>query len=149
MTEAFWSITRWKELLEIGGTICALLFTGIALHTDIRVRRAQTLIEITKQHRELWMYFDEHPELEALYDAQRDMEKRPLTTMEKRFANYLFLHFRASYGAKRAKIHVLPEHLADDWREIFRNPGFLAAWEKMKRLHDREFVAAVEAFRVQ
>jgi hypothetical protein len=142
-----WNIERWKGMLEVGGTIGALLFTGIALHIDARARRAQTLIEITKQHRELWIYFDERPELARLFDEKRNLVTEPLTDTEIRFANFLFLHLRASYGAKRAGIHVLPDHVEDDWREIFTHPAVGAAWEKMKHLHDCKFVALVESYR--
>jgi hypothetical protein len=142
-----WSIERWKEIAEIGGSLCAILFTGVALHIDARVRRAQTLIEITKQHRDLWSYFDDHPELFGLFDVDRNLRTKPLTRRELRFANFLFLHLRASYGAKRAGIHVLPEHVEDDWKEIFANPAMSASWSQMKHLHDRRFVELVEKFR--
>jgi len=138
---------HWKDLLEIVGTMGALLFTGFALFTDARVRRAQTLIEITKQHRELWIYFDEHPTVARLFDKKRDMNAHPLADEEVRFANFLFLHLRASYGAKRARVHTMPEHVEDDWREIFTHPAVCAAWDKMKHLHDRKFVALVEGYR--
>lgn len=142
-----WNIDRWKELFEIVGTPCALLFTGLALRIDARVRRAETLMEITKQHRELWIYYDEHPSLARLFDKDRDMAVHPLTDAEARFANFLFLHLRASYGAKTARIHVLPEHVDDDWREIFRHPAVRVAWDRVKHLHDRRFVSLVESYR--
>lgn len=147
--EGLWSIQRWKEIMEVGGTFAALLFTGIALHVDARVRRAETLLEITKQHRELWIYFDEHPKLARLFDKNRDMDAHPLADEEVRFANFLFLHLLASYGANRAKIHILPERVKDDWRELFSHPAISAAWEKMKHLHDRKFVVLVEKYRKQ
>lgn len=147
MIEHSWTIERWKEVFEVGGTIAALLFTGVALHIDARTRRAQTLMEVTKQHRELWMYYDEHPGLARLFEKQRDMAVHPLTDEEARFANFLFLHFRASYGAKTARIHSLPEHVADDWREIFTHPAIRVAWEKVRHLHDRKFVVLVEGYR--
>ncbi len=121
---------RWRELFEISGPIGALLFTGIALRIDSRVRRPQTLIEIIKQHRELWVYFDEHPKLAGLFDTNRDMSAHPLTDEEVRFANFLFLHLRASYGAKKPIIHVLPEHVDEDWRGIFTHPAVGAAWHR-------------------
>lgn len=147
MSVEAWNIERWRELFDFGGTICALLFTGIALRTDARVRRAETLMEITKQHRELWIYFDEHPELGDLLYPKRNMVAHPLTNAEVRFANFLFLHLRASYGAKKAGINRLPEHLAEDWRELFSHPAIAAAWEKVKRFHDHKFVKLVESFR--
>ncbi|MBI5771962.1 MAG: hypothetical protein HZA93_29585 [Verrucomicrobia bacterium] len=142
-----WSIERWREILELLGTPCALLFTGFALHIDARVRRAETLLEITKQHRELWKYFDEQPELARLLDQGRDLTTQPLTEREARFANFLFLHLRAAYGAQQGKIFPMPEHVGEDWREIFQAPAITAAWERIKHLHDRRFVALVEKYR--
>ena len=57
MESAAWGIEQWKGILEIGSPVVALVFAGLALVIDARVRRAQTIIEITKQHRELWTYF--------------------------------------------------------------------------------------------
>lgn len=143
---AAWLVAH-KDVIEVVGIIGGLVFTGLSLRIDARVRRAETLIEITKQHRELWIYFDEHPKLARLFDKNRDMRVHPLADEEVRFANFLFLHFRATYGAKRAAIHVLPEEVEDDWREIFSHPAVAAAWDKVKRLHDRRIVAIVERFR--
>lgn len=136
-----------KDIIEVLGIIGGLLFTSLSLRIDARVRRAATLIEITKQHRELWMYFDEHPKLARLFDKKRDMAAHPLADEEIRFANFLFLHLRATYGAKKAAIHVLPEEVEDDWRWIFSHPAVAAAWDKVKYVHDRRIVALVENFR--
>jgi len=149
MLDALLNIDGWKQIVEIGGTIAAIMFTGVALHIDARVRRAQTLIEITKQHRELWMYFDEHPKLARLFEQKRDLRRDPLTDPELRFANFLFLHLRATYGARRAKIHNLPEEVEDDWQELFSHPAVSAAWDRVKHLHDRDIVALVEGYRKQ
>jgi hypothetical protein len=75
------------------------------------------------------------------------MGTRPLTDKEARFANFLFLHLRAAHGAQRGKIYSMPEHVAEDWREIFQAPAVVAAWEQIKHLHDRRFVALVERYR--
>lgn len=147
MLFGLWSIERWREIFELVGTPAALLFTGLALRIDARVRRAQTLLEITKQHRDLWSQFDERPELAGLFARERDMGARPLTDKEARFANFLFLHLRAAHGAHRGRIYAMPEHVAEDWREIFQAPAVVAAWERIKHLHDRRFVALVERYR--
>ena len=93
------------------------------------------------------MYFDEHPKLRGLFDRKRDTAVHPLVDEEVRFANFLFLHLRASFGAKTAGIHALPEHVEDDWREIFSHPAISSAWDRMKHLHDRKYVALVESYR--
>lgn len=144
-----WLASHFSDVLANIGIIGGLYYAGTGARATARAMRGQTLIEITKQHRELWMYFDEHPGLARLFDKDRDMRDHPLADEEVRFANFLFLHLRASYGAKKARIHVLPEHVAEDWREIFSHPAVRAAWDKMKSLHDRGFVAVVEAYQKQ
>ena len=147
MIVASWSIDRWKEIFEIVGTPCALLFTGFALRIDSRVRHTETLLEITKLHRELWTYFDERPQLAGLFDEKRDMATHPLADEEVRFANLLFLHLRAAYGAKRGRIFSMPERVGDAWREMLSYPALASAWNSAKHLHDRKFVALVERYR--
>lgn len=144
-----WVSPDLSRILGDLGIIAGLFFTGFGFWRDARVRHGETLIELTKQHRELWMYYDEHPELAALFNPTRDMRAHPLTDEEARFANFLFLHLRASFGAKKARIHTLPEHVAEDWAEIFSHPAVCAAWDKMKDLHDRRFAALVEAYKNQ
>lgn len=146
MVEA-WSIERWNEILEVGGTASALLFTGVALCIDARVRRAQTLIEITKQHRELWLEFHARPELGSVLDMGRDMAASPLSAAEVRFLNLIFLHIRATYYASKAKTYVQPERLREDIREFFSYPATRAAWDAMAHLQDRGFLDFIEKTR--
>jgi hypothetical protein len=147
MEKIGWFATHWSAILGDIGIIAGLLFSGLGFWRDVRVRRAETLLEITKQHRELWNYYGEHPELHGLFDPKRVMERQPLTTGELRFANSLFLHLCANYGARQAGIHVMPDHVADDWREIFGHLAMAEAWLRMRHLHDRKFAKVVEEFR--
>jgi hypothetical protein len=139
-----WIIQHWPGIIENAGVIGGLLFTGLAFRIDARVRRAETLIEINKQHRELWMHFDERPKLAGLFDPKRDLSARPLLDDEVRFVNFLLNHLRATFYARSAGIYVQPERLADDIRGLFSLPAPRAAWDKLKQSHDRKFVAFVE-----
>lgn len=139
-----WTIERVKEITEIAGTPIAILFTGIALHIDAVVRRAQTNGEIAKRHFELWTYFYSRPTLAGLRDRERDLIAHPLTDEEVHFVNFLLLHLRETYYASRARIYRQPECLGDDIREFLSYPTFLSAWERLRPLHDRKFVRFVE-----
>jgi len=61
-----------------------------------------------------------------------------------RFANWFFLHVRATYYASKADIYVQPERLREDLRDVFSHPAFFTAWQEKKFFHEREFVAFVE-----
>ena len=143
MTIATWLVSH-KDLIEVFGVVGALLFNGIQLHIDARVRRGESVLEITKQHRDLWNLFCENPRLSHLFDKERELTAHPLTDEEVRFANFLFLHIRASYYAEKARIFRTPERLGQDIRETLTMPGPRAAWERMKSLHEREFVTFIE-----
>jgi hypothetical protein len=149
MTLATWGIERWKEIFEFGGTLGALLFTGVALHVDARVRRAETLIEINKQHRELWMSFYERPQLARLLDENRSLKTHPLTDEEVRFANFFFNHLRVTFYAGFARIYVQPDKVSADVRDFFSYPAIAAAWDRLKDSHDAKFVAFVERNRAK
>lgn len=141
-----WLLGHWSAVLGNIGIVAGLVFSGFGFWRDARVRRAQTLIEITKLHRELWMFYAEHPEFAGLFDANRDMVACPLTDMEVRFANFLFLHLHGTYRAEKVGSYKQPTRLREDLREIFSHPATAAAWTKMRHLHDSDFVAYIEGF---
>ena len=144
MTEGVGNIAHWKEVFELGGTAAALLFTGVALHVDARTRRAQSLIEITKMHRELLGHFYERPALKAALDPKRDTAAHPLTDEELHFLKLLIGHLRVSWFAHQSRVYVAPERLPEDIREVFSLPGPRSAWEQLRKYQDAKFVAFVE-----
>jgi hypothetical protein len=137
-----WLGNHWDTLISTA----ALLFSGYLYGQDTRVKRALATFEITKFHRELWTRYDERPKLAGLFDQNRDLTVHPLVDEEVRFANFLFLHIRTSYHFEKAGVYDRPERLKEDLQETFSRPALRAAWEEMKRLHDRDFVAFIEGF---
>lgn len=140
-----WLIEHWSGVLGDIGIVAGLFFSGLGFWTEARVRRAQTAMEVTKHHRELWMYFDEHPELQALFDEERDMVARPLTGTEAHFVSFLLNHIRATFYDRKAGIYVQPECFEMDVRDVFSLPAFRVAWLRTKKYHDAKFVAFVES----
>ena len=139
-----WLTAHWSGILGDTGIIAGLLFSGVGFWRDAKVRRAQTLIEITKLHRELWTHYEARPELAGLFDKARDLVARPLTSEEVRFANFLFLHIRGTYHAGKAGIYVQPEKVREDINAIFSYPAPRIAWNRLRRFHDRDFVEFME-----
>lgn len=139
-----WLISHWSSILGDFGIIAGLFFSGLGFWTEARVRRAHTVVEITKQHRELWMHFDEHPELAGLFDSKSDMAARQLTSQEAHFVSFLLNHLRGTFYARSARTYIQPECLREDIRDFFSYPAPRAAWKKVKRYHDAKFVAFVE-----
>jgi hypothetical protein len=139
-----WIIEHWTGAVESAGIIGGLLFTGFGYFRDARVRRVETLIEITKQHRELWTHLGERPESATLFDRDRDLDADPVTDREVQFVNLLLLHLRATFYARRARIYIQPERIDQDIRSFFSYPASRAVWERLKNSHDRRFIAFIE-----
>jgi hypothetical protein len=144
MSAITWLIEHWAGTVESTGIIGGLFFTGLSLRIDARTRRAETLIEITKQHRELWTYFHDHEELGALFDAERKIDDDPVTSQEAAFVNLLLNHLRATFHAHNARIYSHAENLPIDIRVFLSYPATRHVWDTQRKWHDRRFVAFVE-----
>jgi hypothetical protein len=144
MADSNWIAGHWQEIIESTGIIGGLFFNGLSLRIDARVRRAGTIVEITKQHRELWAYFEERPNLSPLFDRKRDLTVHPLADDEVHFVNLVLNHLRATFYAATAHIFIQPECLSEDIRDFLSYPGPLAAWKRLRPMHDQKFVAFIE-----
>ncbi len=133
-----------KEIVEYTGIIGGLLYTGLSLRIDARVRRAQTIIEITKQHRDIWSQFLDKPQLKQIFNRNRDMATHPLADEEVHFVNFLFHHLRATFYARSAGIFIQPEGLKQDIREFFSYPAVASVWNSVQQASDDAFASFVK-----
>src|SRR5437762_1629442 len=94
-----WGIKHCLDLLQSLGIVGGLLFTGISLKVDARVRRVQSLLKITEQHRNIWSRLYDNPELGRVTDSNADLEILPTTREEELFVQLLVLHLNSVYNA--------------------------------------------------
>ena len=125
-------------------TIIGLFFGGFGLFLNAIERRSSNLIEITKQHRELWTWIRSDPKSKRLFDAQADVENQKVTEDERWAVNLVILHLFANYRAAKAGFYKLPERIGLDIRTFFSRPVPNAAWNSSKQFHDTAFVRFVE-----
>lgn len=142
-----WIGDHWFDLLQTTGIIAGLYFTARAFHLDIKTRRVDHLIELTKQHREIWTELYARPELARVKDATADLRGKPITGDEELFISMLILHLNASYHALKDRVFLKPDGLRKDIHGFFSRPLTKLVWEKMKPLQDADFVAFVESCR--
>lgn len=135
---------HWPQILESLGIIGGLFFTGFNLVRDIRIRKAETIIRITSQHREIWAFLMTQGVLTKLFDPKRDVAVNPPANDEKRSVGFLINHLRATFYAQKAGIYVQPFGLGGDIRRFFRSPVPHAVWLETKSSHDPEFAAFVD-----
>lgn len=136
-----------QPYIETIGIAGGLLFTGAGFRRDASARYASTLLDITAQHRELWMYFCNHPELAGLLDPKRELREHPLGEHERRFTAWVFNHIYAAHYAAKAKIHLSPERLQEDIKSLLILPAVREVWKHLRQYHDSEFVDFVDRLR--
>src|SRR5882672_8078885 len=139
-----WLKENWFTLLQAIGIIGALIFTGISLQVDARVRRVQNLLSFTKHHREIWTGIYEHPDLLRLLLTDETAVFGPPTVNEELFVTFVILHLNTVYQEMKRRMFVAPEGIVRDIRSFFSRPIPLAVWRKAKALQDQDFVRFVE-----
>lgn len=146
-----WLTIPWRELIldliQSIGIIGGLFFTGWAIYRDGQAQRAANLLKLTEQHRDIWKELFARPALSRVLRAEADPVAEPISDDETLFITLLILHLNTAYSAIRAGVLKEPEGLTPDIRGFFSLPIPRAGWEKMRHLHDRDFVAFVEAKR--
>ena len=140
-----WFGTNWFDILQSIGIVAGLLFTGAALRLDEKTRRITNLIEITKEHREIWSELYSRPELARISEASVNLTQTTITPEEELFVSLLILHLNSAYHAMKAGVYMKPDGLREDVQKFFSRPIARAVWEKTKALQDADLVRFVEA----
>ncbi len=140
-----WITANWFTCLQTAGIVGGLGFTGYTTWVNSRVRRVETLVNLTAHHRALWLKFVGSPELKSILRESRNLEKHPVTNEEMIFINLIILHLDTSLSAARSKI--FPEFAGqdDDIKWFFSLPTPKAVWESTKEFRDPRIVAHVES----
>jgi hypothetical protein len=139
-----WVGDHWFDLLQSFGIIAGMLFTAAALRLDEKTRRIANLIEITKEHRQIWAELYSRPELSRITDGSADLKEQPITVQEKLFVSFLILHLNSAYHAMKDGVFVIPEGMQLDIQMFFSRPIAKAVWDVMKVFQDAAFVQFVE-----
>lgn len=139
-----WIGEHWFDLLQSVGIIGSLLYTGLSLRIDARVRRVNNRFAITEQHRGIWTQFYRRPELARVVKTKIDLTSAPVTEDEELFVTLVILHLNSVYYAMKDGVFLKPEGIQKDVASLFSLPIPRDVWERSKPLQDREFVRFVE-----
>ncbi len=140
-----WLSANWFSLLQTAGIVGGLAFTSYSLTLNSRLRKFDTLIAITNQHRSLWLKMIESPHLKRIVEAQPDLTKHPITEAESTFVNLLILHMTTVLTADQQGICPKPAGLDTDAKDFFALPIPRAVWNQTKAFRDPEIIRYVES----
>src|ERR1044071_448910 len=101
MSRLIWLANNWFTILQSLGIIGSLLYTGVSLRISAKARRVSNLLEITKNHREIWTALYNDSDLHRILDPSADLKKQPITRKEQLLVKFLVLHFASAFRAMR------------------------------------------------
>ena len=140
-----WLQANWFSLLQMLGIMGALFFNAYTMLLNSRIRKVDTLINITQQHRAIWLKFLDSPALKRINMPHVDLHKHPVTDDEQIFVNLIILHLSAVLVAVRQGIFSDPAGQEADIREFFSLPIPHAVWNQTKTFRDPETLRYVES----
>jgi hypothetical protein len=142
-----WVWHNWFTFLQSIGIVGGLVFTGVSLRIDAKVRQVGNLLTVTQHHREIWSNLYQRPELSRVLDPGADIEGQPVSTAEELLVLMVILHLSGVYEARKDGMLVSLEGLQKDVQEFFNLPLPGAVWTKFKGMQNVDFVRFVEAAR--
>ncbi len=141
---AGWFAVNGFQALQAAGILGGLLFTAFSFRQNARVQRAQFLINITQQHRAIWLEVFDSPKLKRILSKSPPRGPSP-TQDEMLFVNLIILHLTSTQYAMRKGILDKPAGLDVDLKDFFSLPIPAAVWRETKHLRDTHTVRYVES----
>ena len=135
-----WFEANWLDVLQSVG----FFLTAYAFYRESVARKNSNMIEMGKQHREVWRPMYERPELKRVDDPGAALDTKPLTREEQRFVGEIILHFSIVYQTMRTGMFVKLDGLERDIKEFFALPIPKAVWKLVRPFHNKNFVKFVE-----
>lgn len=140
-----WLGDNWFSLVQSGGIIAGLGFTGWSLRRDGRDRRTTARLSLAQHHRELWAELHRRPDLARLLRDDADLVAQPVTTAEDEFLNVVIYHFQTCWELGRSDGLLSLEALRLDARAFFAHPIPHAVWLASRERRDPDFRRFVDA----
>lgn len=139
-----WIVSHWFDFLQSAGIVSGFFFTAAALRQQTKASRVSTLITLTQNHREIWLEYLRRPDLARVLHESVDLEVTPVNREEETFVKFVIVHLVTAYQARRLKEVAEFGDPRADVGTFFNLPLPEAVWEKIKSVHDQEFVTFVE-----
>lgn len=140
-----WLAQNWFNMLQTGGIVASLIFTGVALRDSTQTSRINNLIYLTENHRELWSNILHQPGLSRILEQSVDLAQKPITAREQILALLAIQHLHSAFRAMKNGLVVKPDSLRRDVTEFFSLPIPSSVWSQMKEFQNGDFVAFVDS----
>ena len=137
------------EGLIVGGVVFLVVAAAVFIIIFIRSKQAEITDKITLSHRAVWsFYVDNIEKLKRVFVKNIDLEKEPITDIEKRFSNMLFIHMETAFEISRKVFQYTSKESKKDYANFFsRSPLMANLWENSKQFRNPKFLKIVQKAR--
>ena len=135
---------NWFSGLQTIGIVGGLLFTAAAFLREAKSRRIANLMEITRNHREIWSELYRRPELARVSHLMMNRKDSTHSVEEDLFVRLLILHLNTVYHAMKDGLAGTPEGIREDINRFFAQPVVKSIWDRVKPFQDSAFVDFIE-----
>lgn len=137
-------VEHWFQLLQSASIVGGLLFAGLSIRRDARVRRVSNYLTLVREHRELWLEVYRDSTIHRIMDPTADLVSSPVTIAEDRLVNLLLVHLNTFWDLDREGAIVTPMGVAADIRAFLALPIPKAVWNQTRSFRDPRFVRFVD-----
>lgn len=147
MNEASWLFDH--GLLQTTATAVGLFATVYTLRKGVQERKIQNLFTLNSAYRDIWKQIYDDPSLALVMKLTVDLKENPVTVKERVFVQFIILHSRASYKARKAGMDFDDDAMAADLQQFFSRPIPNAVWQWSKGFQDHDFVEFVDSLLIK
>lgn len=133
----------WFEVLQSIFIVGAFVHTYYSTRYENRSRKAEYLLQITQSHREIWGKTYAQPELLRIKKANVDLQKNPITELERRFAKEVIMHIYSVYEAISIGLFNKGD-MEKDVADYLQLPIPNVVWQEVKRYYNKRFVSDID-----
>ena len=132
-------IVPWMQLLESLGIVGGLLFSGMALRSDVRSRKIDNHIKLAEGYRSIWSLVFADSSLDRIRRKDVDLNLFPITPSEDRIARFVLQNVLLAFEARRAGQLGDIGNLEADISAFLSNPIPRQVWGEIERFQPKPF----------
>lgn len=134
---------NWFEILQSIFIVGAFIHTYYSTRNETRSRKLEHLFQINQSHRDIWGKTYSQPELLRIRKTSVDLQKNPVTEVERRLAAEVIMHIYSVYEAMTIGLFNKGE-MEKDIADYLKLPIPNFVWQEVKIYYDTKFVNYIE-----
>jgi hypothetical protein len=132
---------HWFSLIQTGGIIFSILWGAHLNNLGKRTEKVSNYLLLTQCHRDVWKIIIDHPKY---YDSIFVKQSEKLSTEEKQFLTFVFLHMTCTFELIKNKQITDIEALRLDIGELMTSKAVSNRWKDIQKYYNQDFINFIQ-----